>query len=192
MSHDHGQQPAAPKPRRELFPLITPAPSSATFTDPVCGMSVEPATARGSCVHGGTTYYFCNPVCLERFQANPDHYLQHGPTGHMPAEAPPVAAEGQKVEYFCPMDPEVVSDRPGACPKCGMALEPRTVTLEEGPNPELIDMTRRFWVGLVLTLPLLWLAMAPMLGSAALVPDLGVYGNWIQLALATPVVFWAG
>jgi P-type Cu+ transporter len=192
MSHDHGQPPAAPKPRRDLFPLVTPPPSPAAFTDPVCGMSVEPATARGSFVYRGTTYYFCNPVCLERFQADPDHYLQRGPTGHMPAEAPPTAAEGEKVEYFCPMDPEVVSDRPGACPKCGMALEPRTVTLDEGPNPELVDLSRRFWVGLVFTLPLLWLAMAPMLGLSALVPDLGAYGNWIQLALATPVVFWSG
>lgn len=96
-------------------------------------------------------------------------------------QTPPVAPPGAKVEYICPMDPEIVRDRPGSCPKCGMALEPRVATLEEGPNPELLDMRRRFWIGAVLTVPLLVLHMA-------------FHGHlgWLQLVLATPVVFWCG
>src|SRR5262249_39409649 len=96
--------------------------------------------------------------------------------------------------YFCPMHPEVVSDRPGSCPKCGMALEPRTVTLDEGPNPELIDMGRRFWVALVLSLPLFVLAMGRHLLPAGWQPPhtWAPVLNWVQLVLATPVVFWCG
>jgi Cu+-exporting ATPase len=98
-----------------------------------------------------------------------------------------------KVEYTCPMHPEVVRDGPGSCPICGMALEPRTVTVEEAPNPELADMSRRFWVGLVLSLPAVLLAMADMVPGAArfLHPHMAVV-NWVQLALATPVVLWCG
>jgi Cu+-exporting ATPase len=145
-------------------------------------MSVEPARARGSTVYRGQTYYFCCPSCLQRFEQDPERYLRGGPAGHAPAPPPPA---GSPVEYVCPMDPDVVSDRPGACPKCGMALEPRTVTLEEGPNPELVDMSRRFWVGLALTVPLLLLAMVPGLGRW---PG----AQYLQLVLATPVVFWCG
>jgi Cu+-exporting ATPase len=158
----------------------------------VCGMTVDPASARGSAVYQGKTYYFCCPSCQQRFQADPLRYLSP-PQPPPPQPSPP---PGGKTEYFCPMDPEVVSDRPGSCPKCGMALEPRVVTGEEGPNPELVDMSRRFWIGVVLTVPLLILAMGPMLpewtGLPGLLARLGPAGNWLQLLLATPVVLWCG
>src|SRR5262249_50885399 len=153
--HEHH---APKKSRAELFPLQATPPAS--HIDPVCGMTVDPAAARGSAVYQGKTYYFCCPSCQQRFQADPQRYLAPQPAPPPPAPAPQT---GGKTEYFCPMDPEVVSDRPGSCPKCGMALEPRVVSAEEGPNPELLDMSRRFWVGVVLAVPLLILAMGPML-----------------------------
>jgi Cu+-exporting ATPase len=114
-------------------------------------MTVDPAAARASTVYQGNTYYFCCPYCLQRFQAAPEHFLAPAPpAAPTPAATPP----GTKTQYFCPMDPEVISDRPGSCPKCGMALQPRTLSLEEGPDPELADMSRRFWIGLALTIPL--------------------------------------
>jgi Cu+-exporting ATPase len=187
MSHDHGQ---AAAPRRDLFPILAP---TATAIDPVCGMSVDPASARASCVHEGQTYYFCCPSCLQRFQADPNRYLAAKPRQEEKTPSTPVT--GARVEYYCPMDPEVVSDHPGSCPKCGMALEPRTITLETGPNPELLDMSRRFWFGLVLTVALLIVSMGPMLahwlGLRSLL-DLGSASNWVQFLLATPVVFWCG
>src|SRR5207244_355900 len=103
---------------------------------------------------------------------------------------PELGAAATKVEYSCPMHPEVVRDRPGSCPKCGMALEPRTVTLEEGPNPELIDMSRRFWVGVALSVPLVLLHMGPLFLASHFLA-----GQWVgrvELLLATPVVFWSG
>src|SRR5581483_7472069 len=114
--------------------------------DPVCGMMVDPARAAGSLEHEGRTYYFCSRSCLGRFQGNPAAYL-----GTEAAAPPPRPPAPTGTVYTCPMHPEVVRDRPGACPICGMALEPRTPTLEEGENPELRDMARRFWVGLALT-----------------------------------------
>src|SRR5687767_15971729 len=111
------------------------------MTDPVCGMSVDPATAKGgSHRHEGKPYYFCNPRCRDKFIADPGKYLSPRP------EAAPVAA----AEWTCPMHPEIVRDQPGSCPICGMALEPRMMTGEEPPNPELIDMTRRFWASMPL------------------------------------------
>ncbi len=175
------QGPPEPRAKRELFPILTAPPPA---VDPVCGMSVDPAAARASTVYQGKTYYFCCPSCLQRFQEAPERYLAPAPSGApAPAEIPP----GTKTEYFCPMDPEVVSDRPGSCPKCGMALQPRTLTLEEGPDPELANMSRRFWIGLALTIPLWVVAMGPML-----VGPLGGWTNWVQLILATPVVLWCG
>jgi Cu+-exporting ATPase len=148
-------------------------------------MTVDPATARASTTHAGQTYYFCCPSCLQRFQADPERYLNKG-------AAPADAARVPGAVYTCPMHPEVVSDHPGSCPKCGMALEPKTVSAEEGPNPELVDMSRRFWVGLVLSLPILVLAMADMIPGRPLHRfDMQVL-NWVQLVLATPVVFWCG
>jgi Cu+-exporting ATPase len=148
-------------------------------------MTVDPAHAAGSTEHAGKTYYFCSRHCLEKFRANPQAYLEGAP---VPEACPSGVCGSGPVEYFCPMDPEVVSDRPGSCPKCGMALEPRTVTLDEGPNPELMDMSRRFWVGLIHGLPLLVLAM-----SHHLIPsDWQQAANWALLVLATPIVFWCG
>jgi Cu+-exporting ATPase len=168
-------------------------------TDPVCGMKVDPATARGgSHEHEGKTHWFCNPRCRERFAVDPEHWLNAGPslaamaaTGPAPVPAPP--APGARVEYVCPMDPEVLETKPGPCRICGMALEPRTVTLADDKNPELEDMTRRFRVSLALTLPLLALAMGAMLpghlGHRFVSP--AVQG-WLELLLATPVVLWGG
>ncbi len=154
------------------------APSAAAgAVDPVCGMTVDPATAPASVVHEGRTYYFCNPGCARRFQAEPQRYLAGAPEP-MPM-APP--GPGLQVEYTCPMHPEVVQDHPGSCPKCGMALEPRTVAAEEGPSPELIDMRRRLWVGAVLAVPLVVLHLLHRHGL-----------GWLEFALATPVVFWCG
>jgi Cu+-exporting ATPase len=166
-----------------------PAGSLAAEKDPVCGMDVDPAHAAGRHEHGGTAYYFCSPGCREKFVADPSRYL----AGDAATERPPTAVEGENVEWVCPMDPEVLETRPGPCPICGMALEPRTVTAAEEANPELDDMTRRFRVAAALTAPLLLLAMG------AMVPALGVGGlvpprlqAWLELALATPVVLWAG
>ncbi|MEO5657609.1 MAG: heavy metal translocating P-type ATPase [Nitrospiria bacterium] len=151
----------------------------------------------GTHAHRGTAYYFCHPGCRERFAADPDRYLatpESRPvhlTAVRPAP-PPAAPAGATIEYTCPMHPEVVSDRPASCPKCGMALEPRTISLDDGPNPELVDMTRRLWVGLILALPVFGLAMADMIASdrlRALIPM--TVSNWMQLILATPVVLWA-
>src|SRR5262245_58763133 len=117
-----------------------------THIDPVCGMTVEPASAAGSFNHAGRTYYFCSRHCLERFRADPAAYLGDA----KPKAAMPAAPAGTK--YTCPMHPEIVRDGPGSCPICGMALEPLTPSADEGPNPELLDMQRRFWIGAALTL----------------------------------------
>src|SRR5512134_2151737 len=116
----------------------------ATVVDPVCGMTISPADAAGHVEYNGKTYYFCNPSCEERFRATPDAFLAGAP----PAAIPPPAGPG--VEYTCPMHPEIVRSGPGSCPICGMALEPRTAALDEGPNPELVDMRRRFWIATAL------------------------------------------
>lgn len=158
--------------------------------DPVCGMTVEPESAAAEHVHEGKKYYFCAVRCKERFQANPHKYLH--PDQH-PAESTNIIAKGTK--YICPMHPEVESDKPDSCPKCGMALEPMMPRLDEGENPELTDMLRRFWVCLVLTVPVFALGMAAMLpGAEALVHNLLPHSavNWIQLAFAAPVVLWGG
>ena len=209
MSHDH-------------------AAHTGSLTDPVCGMSVDPQTAAASHHHDGRTYYFCGSHCAERFRANPQSYLT-------PAAAEPTAlahapSDTGSGEYTCPMDPEVISDHPGACPKCGMALErsvpalpatatryvcpmhpeivrdepgscpicgmalePQTVTLEEEENPELIDMTRRFWISLILTVPVFVMSMADIV-PGGLFRSLESWRAlpWVELALATPVVLWGG
>jgi P-type Cu+ transporter len=168
------------------------APGPAVAKDPVCGMDVVPGEAAGGrAEHGGTTYWFCNPGCREKFMANPARYLETRPAA---PSAPPAGkpAPDERI-YTCPMHPEVRQIGPGTCPKCGMALEPvETGTGDEGPNPELVDMTRRFWVSLGLTLPVLALAMVEML-----VPGLArtlspTSRLWIQLVLSVPVVLWGG
>ena len=146
--------------------------------DPVCGMTPKPDGPHRH-THEGVTYRFCSARCLEKFRAAPESYLAPRPPA--PAAAPPRAA----VPYTCPMHPEIVRNGPGNCPICGMALEPVS-GVAEGPDPELADMTRRFWVSLLLTLPVFALAMGEMLLPA---PRLG---TWIELTLATPVVLWGG
>jgi Cu+-exporting ATPase len=176
--------PSLQKPkRRELMMASVPM-----VRDPVCGMSVDPLSAAAKYEHAGTTYYFCHPRCEERFRGDPDGYLSGKYTQSM-EETP--ARSG--TQYICPMCPEVVSDKPAVCPHCGMALEPATVAIEDEANPELVDMTRRFWVGLALALPVLVLAMAEMLPGRPVQDVLSPrLSNWLQFALATPVVGWVG
>ena len=152
--------------------------------DPVCGMTVDPATAAHRADHDGETYYFCSAGCREKFVADPARYLNH-------ASAPNEDAAAGTI-WTCPMHPEVRQDHPGACPICGMALEPAQVTADAGPSPELIDMTRRFWIGLALAIPVFALEMGghlfPILHH--LIPM--QVSIWVQFVLATPVVLWAG
>ncbi|MDX1965340.1 MAG: heavy metal translocating P-type ATPase [Pirellulales bacterium] len=173
------------------LPVIQPDPP---VVDPVCGMRVNPARAAGVTEYAGATYHFCSLSCRSKFLANPQKYLNAAAVGSFSSMSPgeqPTTNPGETVDYICPMDPEVLSDRPGPCPICGMALEPRVVTLDSGPNPELIDFRRRFWIGLALSLPIIIVAMADM------VPGLTWHHyaqslNWVQLILATPVVGWCG
>ncbi len=162
--------------------------ASVEVKDPVCGMIVNPEKAAGSHRFEGVDYYFCNVKCQQKFAANPHQYLQP-----KMSKGPATAAEMTAL-YTCPMDPEIVQQGPGICPKCGMALEPMEVSLDDRPDPELLDMTRRFRWGAVFAVPLVVLAMSDMLpfvaGLAAVAH--GPWGNWIQWALATPVALWAG
>lgn len=152
-------------------------------TDPVCGMSVDPATTAHHADHDGHAYHFCSAGCRAKFVADPAHYLKPK------SSATPVVAEG--VIWTCPMHPQIRQPGPGSCPICGMALEPETPLADAGPNAELVDMTRRFWVGLVLALPVFALEMGGHLtGLMMMVPR--TTSNWVQFALATPVVLWAG
>ncbi len=148
--------------------------------DPVCGMTVDPATAKHRFEHDGQAYYFCGAGCRFKFAADPGKYLH-------PATPPPANADAI---YTCPMHPQIRQRGPGACPICGMALEPLNAA-DASPNAELIDMTRRFWIGLALTAPVFALEMGGHLFDLehAIAPKLS---TWIQLALSTPVVLWAG
>lgn len=151
--------------------------------DPVCGMDVDPHTAQHRAEHGGRTYYFCCAGCRTKFVADPEKYL---------GERAPAAPVPEGTEYTCPMHPEVRQIGPGSCPICGMALEPVLVSLDDGPNHELVDMTRRLWIGLALAVPVVLLEMGGHFLPAVhhfVPPQLS---NWIQLVLATPVVLWAG
>ena len=143
----------------------------ATSKDPVCGMDV-PLDSPLKHTFQGKVYRFCRQACLDRFRAEPQRYLQ--------PPRPDAVPEG--AAFTCPMHPQIIRDGPGSCPICGMALEPMSAATEE--NPELAEMTRRFWVSAGLTVPLVVLAMGHGL--------LGVRGPWIQLLLATPVVLWGG
>lgn len=193
--------------------------------DPVCGMEVSTTGSAGSTSFKGNTYYFCSQGCLEKFQANPEKYLN---SGHNQVADPKSTAEGQaeytcpmhpevtqttpgtcpkcgmalepteivppasQTQYTCPMHPEIIRSEPGNCPICGMALEPKQVTVTE-TNPELVDMSRRFWISVVLSLPLLALMVSDLLLSMPLQHLLsGTVRAWIELLLATPVVLWCG
>jgi Cu+-exporting ATPase len=156
---------------------------SRAATDPVCGMDVDPAKSRHRSEHGGVTYHFCSAGCRSKFTADPARYLK--PQAAEPAPARPGAI------YTCPMHPEIRQDHPGFCPICGMALEPVTATAETQTSPELRDMTRRFWIGLVLTIPVFALEMGGHLTGLMMALS-RQSSNWIQFALATPVVLWAG
>jgi Cu+-exporting ATPase len=153
--------------------------------DPVCGMSVDVATARHKIEHDGQIYYFCSDRCRTKFAESPAKYI--GGKAQQPAHAD--VPEG--TIYTCPMHPQVRQVGPGSCPICGMALEPELATADTGPNPELIDMTHRFWAGLALSIPVVVLEMGGHLAGRHgwIDPSLS---NWIQFALATPVVLWAG
>jgi Cu+-exporting ATPase len=158
-----------------MFPILQ---KPAGALDPVCGMTVDPQHAAGSSIYRGKTYYFCSKGCVAKFEANPERYL------HPSAQPEPMRAESPVpgVEYTCPMHPEVRQIGPGSCPKCGMALEPLTFTIAsvDEVNPEYVDMRRRFWSSVTLTAPLLALMY------------LGARSSWVEFALATPVVLWAG
>jgi Cu+-exporting ATPase len=186
---------ASPAPPFDLSPpppapLKAPTKVEAPEIDPVCGMKVLPEKARGTHAHQGKTYYFCSARCLDRFRAEPDRFLAPEATPSAPRAPEKPLPPGTR--YICPMDPEVVSAHPGACPICGMALEPEVPSLEEAGSPELIDMRRRFVASLVFSVPLLLLAMGEMLPFMSIEHALGRALPWIDLALATPVVLWAG
>ena len=155
-----------------------------TAIDPVCGMTVDPAKTPHHVEHKDVAYHFCSASCRGKFIATPLKYLE--PAVQQPTEPMPAGTE-----FTCPMHPEIRQVGPGSCPICGMALEPLVVTAESGPNRELIDMTRRFWIGLVLTLPVFLLEMGGHLTGLHMLLGKQL-SNWIQLALATPVVLWAG
>ncbi|CAN7200639.1 heavy metal translocating P-type ATPase [Phyllobacterium sp. LjRoot231] len=151
--------------------------------DPVCGMKVDRASARHFLRHEGEKYYFCSAGCLAKFENAPQDYL-----GDRPAPKPMPAG----TQYTCPMHPEIVRDGPGSCPICGMALEPMGIpTGDEGPNPELVDFTRRFWISAVCSVPLLLITMGPMLGLLLRAWIGESLATWLEFVLATPVVVWA-
>jgi P-type Cu+ transporter len=156
-----------------------------TSTDPVCGMDVDKATAKHTTKHEGQGVYFCSAGCKTKFEADPEKYADGVPV-------PEAMPEG--TIYGCPMDPEIEEDHPGTCPICGMALEPLGIPdMDSGPNPELVDFTRRFWIGITLTVPLLVLAMGPFVGFDFF--D-NLFGKqvviWLELLLGTPVILWVG
>jgi Cu+-exporting ATPase len=175
-----------PARRRELPP---PPVAAGMARDPVCGMSVDPAAAKARHDVDGRAYFFCCDGCRARFAAAPAKFLAT-PAAPPPARAPSTAGEDGAL-HTCPMHPEVRQVGAGACPICGMALEPAEITAESPPNPELADMKRRFWIGLALAAPVVALEMGGHL--TGLHQWLGQQmSNWLQLAFATPVVLWAG
>ena len=179
--------------------------------DPVCGMDVDPSVSEYRSEHDGQTYFFCSGHCQAKFDAAPQTYVSpeagHGPAhehaghdhaghgGHAHGEPPATAAAapaGEVAEWTCPMHPEIRRPGPGSCPICGMALEPVMVTADSGPSPELADMTRRFWVGVALSFPVVVLGMGGDLIPAIHDVISPRASTWVQLALATPVVLWGG
>ena len=181
MEHQHGRDELGTHGQAVDAAALAPVQN----TDPVCGMTVDPTSTAHHSAYGGTTYHFCSAGCQAKFAAAPEAYLK--PAAAAPAPAKPGAV------YTCPMHPQVRQVGPGSCPICGMALEPVEASAEAEPNHELADMTRRFWIGLVLTLPVFIIEMGshiPSLGLHGLVPPQA--SVWVQFALSTPVVLWAG
>ena len=195
-----------------------PTDAGPDLQDPVCGMQVHPAQAEHRAEHAGVPYVFCSQGCRDTFLREPSRYLgkngqhkgaterglytcpmhpdvrQEGP-GSCPKcgmALEPQTASLPTTRYTCPMHPEVIQDEPGTCPKCGMVLEPMTVSADDEPDPELQDMTRRFWISTILTVPVVLLAMGDFIGlpvHAWVAPQLG---KWVEFVLATPVVLWGG
>ena len=151
-----------------MFPIIQ---KSTSMLDPVCGMHVDAEQAAGKSTYRNQTYYFCSPGCAAKFEVDPEKYLHPG-----------ARLEPMDVEYTCPMHPEVRQIGPGACPKCGMALEPVTFTSAntQEVNPEYVAMLHRFWFSFPLAMALVGMMY------------LGAHSRWLELALATPVVLWGG
>ena len=150
--------------------------------DPVCGMMVDPAAGKPHMTYKGHEYHFCSDSCHSKFKADPEKYLTA-----QSAAAPAIKG----AQYTCPMHPEVIRDEPGSCPICGMALEPVMPSLDDGPNPELIDFTRRFWVSAICSVPLLIITMGPMVGLSVRAWIGEQTALWLEFLLATPVVLWA-
>ncbi len=150
--------------------------------DPVCGMGIDSTGSAGSFDYKGQTYYFCGKSCLERFSANPESFLT----------SKAAAPEDSEAWYICPMHPQIRQRGPGSCPICGMALEPETVSLDDQPDPELTQMTRRFWISTALTLPLLAAIMPHVFGMETTMHLSPKVLGWAELALGTPVVLWGG
>jgi Cu+-exporting ATPase len=193
--HDHHRHKAAQS---------TPISAAGKAIDPVCGMTVDPAKAAGKFDYKDTTYYFCSAGCLKKFSANPETYLAPKPVasgmqlhvlqpGAMQASESRNTAIGSSGKYTCPMHPEIIRDAPGSCPICGMALERMTISADEEANPELVDMSRRFWISLALSVPVFALAMLDMLPGMPISSRIGDSGlRWLEFALSTPVVLWCG
>ncbi|MDA1098591.1 MAG: heavy metal translocating P-type ATPase [Proteobacteria bacterium] len=175
--HDHGHHHGP----------ATASADAVTAKDPVCGMTVSLDAAKPSREHGGETYHFCSQKCHDKFAADPEHFISG-------AHKEQRVALPKGTKYTCPMHPEIVRDEPGICPICGMALEPMGVPAgDEGPNPELVDFKRRFWIGAVLTVPLLVLTMGPFVGLGFVRDIFGERATlWIELILGTPVILWSG
>jgi len=166
------------------MPTMTTLAETETHIDPVCGMTVNPATAAGKHEHKGKEYYFCSAHCLHKFSTDPESVLNPKPQASAPTD----------VEYTCPMHSEVIQIGPGSCPKCGMALEPKVFSLTAAEDTsELDDMKRRFWISLALTLPVFLLAMSEMIPGQPVQRALGHHPVvWLQFALSMPVVLWGG
>lgn len=188
-------QPRQGAPRRTIGLGMVETP--AQVIDPVCGMSVDPEHAAGQLEYQGETYSFCSTHCVQKFRSNPVRYTSgqaHEPMsgcchGEGETESPPAPTGSQ---YTCPMHPDVVQEGPGTCPACGMALEPMTPTIGPEDDSELRDMTRRFWIAVAFTLPVFALAMGPMIPGVNVSHRFHAISHWVQLILATPVVWWCG
>ena len=173
-----------PNHQTPLADSTNPVDTAKTEKDPVCGMMVNPLQPKGGTSHYHKhDYFFCSPKCKVKFDLEPEKFLKPQPLSE------PVTEVQKSAEYTCPMHPQIRQIGPGTCPICGMALEPTEASLDEGPNHELIDMNRRFYISLVFSVPLILLAMSEM-GTSLHIPGLSM--NWLQLILATPVVAWCG